>query len=148
MAQLAYHYSPFTKSARPEHKQIPRTTKFPKSLNGKDKWKNEGRYVPQCTDISIHHRNAGDTIRRRMAELQPVARNGRMSQLGSHYPNGGDEPNTNSTLPIQMHPSDGKSSYAHLAITSAPLIHVDLSDVIMWRKSARTSRALETYQRL
>ena len=38
--------------------------------------------------------------RRRMAELQPVAHNGRMSQLGSCYPNSGDEPITSSTLPI------------------------------------------------
>ena len=29
-----------------------------------------------------------------MAELQPMARDGRMSRLGSRYPNGGDEPNT------------------------------------------------------
>ena len=35
-----------------------------------------------------------------MAELQLVARDGRMSRLGSYYPNNGDEPNTSSTLPI------------------------------------------------
>ena len=55
---------------------------------------------------------------------------GRMGPLGSHSPDGGDEPNTNSTLPIQMYPSHGNSSHAHSAMMSAPLIHVDLSDVI------------------
>ena len=47
-----------------------------------------------------------------MAELQPIARDGRMSQLGSCYPNGGDEPNTSSTHPMRLHPGHGKSPQA------------------------------------
>ena len=45
-----------------------------------------------------------------------------MSQLGSHYPNGGDEPITNSTHPTRMYPGHSKSSLAHSVMTTAPLI--------------------------
>ena len=51
-----------------------------------------------------------------MAELQTMARNGQMSRLGSCYPNGGDEPNTSSSLPMQMHPGYGKSPQPTLCI--------------------------------
>ena len=61
MAKLAYHHFPLTKSASPEHEQIPRTTKFPKSLNGKNKRKNEGIHVPHCTNMSIHRHSTNDT---------------------------------------------------------------------------------------
>ena len=74
-----------------------------------------------------------------MVELQPIARDGRMSQLGSCYPNGGDEPNTSSSLPIQMHSGYGKSPQAPSALVTAPLIRVDLTGVLHGAGSARTS---------
>ena len=77
--------------------------------------------------------------RRRMAELQPVACDGRMSQLGFCYPNGGDEPITSSTLPIQMHPRHGNSPQAPSTLVIAPLIHVDLTVISHGAGSARTS---------
>ena len=61
-----------------------------------------------------------------MVELQPVARDDQMSQLGFLYPNGGDEPNTKSTLSIRMHPGHGNSSHAHFVMMTDPLICVDL----------------------
>ena len=57
-----------------------------------------------------------------MAELQPIARDGRMSQLGSCYPNGGDELNTSSTLPIRLHPGHCNSPQAPSAPVTTPLI--------------------------
>ena len=42
-----------------------------------------------------------------MVELQSVAHDNRMSRLNSRDPNDSDKPNTNSTLPIQMHPGHG-----------------------------------------
>ena len=74
-----------------------------------------------------------------MAELQTMARDGRMSQLGSCYPNGGDEPNTSSTLPIRMHPGHGNSLQAPSALVTAPLIRVDLIGVLHGAGFARTS---------
>ena len=74
-----------------------------------------------------HHRIPKE--RRRMAELQPVARDGRMSQLGSCSPNGGDEPITSSTLPIRMHPGHGNSPQAPSALVTTPLIRVDLTGI-------------------
>ena len=74
-----------------------------------------------------------------MAELQPVARDGRMSRLGSRYPNGGDEPNTSSSLPIRLHPGHGNSPQAPSAPVTAPLIRVDLTGVLHGAGSARTS---------
>ena len=74
-----------------------------------------------------------------MVELQTMARDGRMSQLGSCYPNGGDEPNTSSSLPIRMHPGHGNSPKAHSALVTAPLIHVDLTNVSHGAGSARPS---------
>ena len=56
---------------------------------------------------------------------------GQISQLGSYYPNGGDEPNSRSTLPIRMGTNHGKSLHAHSAMISAALIRMDFSDVIM-----------------
>ena len=63
-----------------------------------------------------------------------------MSRLGSRYPNGGDEPITNSTHPTQMYPGHGKSSPAPSALVTAPLIRVDLTGVLHGAGSARTSR--------
>ena len=74
-----------------------------------------------------------------MAELQTMARDGRMSRLGSRYPNSGDEPNTSSTLPIRMHPGHGNSPQAHSALATTPLIHVDLTGIVHGTSSARTS---------
>ena len=74
-----------------------------------------------------------------MAELQPVARDGRMSQLGSCYPNGGDEPNTSSTHPMRLHPGHGNSPQAPFAPVTALLIRVDLTGVLHGTGSARTS---------
>ena len=68
-----------------------------------------------------------------------MTRDGRMSQLGSCYPNGGDEPNTSSSLPIRMHPGYGKSPQAPSALETAPLICVDLIGVLHGAGSARTS---------
>ena len=65
-----------------------------------------------------------------MAELQLVACDGRMSRFGSRYPNGGDEPNTSSSLSIQMHPGRGNSPQAPSALVTAPLIRVDLTGVL------------------
>ena len=69
-----------------------------------------------------------------MVELQPVARDGRMSQLGSCYPNGGDEPNTSSSLPIRLHPGHGNSPQAPSAPVIALLIRVDLTGVLHGRR--------------
>ena len=74
-----------------------------------------------------------------MAELQTMTRDGRMSQLGSCYPNGGDEPNTSSSLPIRMHPGHGNSPQAPSALVTTPLIHVDLIGISHGAGSARTS---------
>ena len=68
-----------------------------------------------------------------------MARDGRMSQLGSYYPNGRDEHNTSSSLPIRMHPGYGKSLQAPSALETAPLIRVDLTGVLHGADSARTS---------
>ena len=68
-----------------------------------------------------------------------MARDGRMSQLGSYYPNGGDEPNTSSSLPIQMHPGFDKSPQAPSALETTPLIRVDLIGISHGEGSARTS---------
>ena len=65
-----------------------------------------------------------------MAELQPIARDGRMSRLDSRYPNGGGEPNTSSTLPIRLHPGYGKSPQAPSALVTAPLVRVDCSSPV------------------
>ena len=56
-----------------------------------------------------------------------MARDGQMSRLDSRYPNSGDEPNTSSSLPIQMHPSYGKSPQTPSALVTAPLVHIDCS---------------------
>ena len=74
-----------------------------------------------------------------MAELQPIARDGRVSRLGSRYPNGGGEPNTSSTLPIRLHPGHCNSPQAPSAPVTAPLIRVDLTGVLHGAGSARTS---------
>ena len=57
-----------------------------------------------------------------------------MSQLGSHYPNGGDEPITNSTHPTRMYPGHSKFSPAHSVMMSAPLIRADNSVIVMRRR--------------
>ena len=67
-----------------------------------------------------------------MAELQTMARDGQMSRLGSHYPNGGDKPNTSSSLPIRMQPSYGNSPQAPFALVTAPLVYVDCSSAFTW----------------
>ena len=74
-----------------------------------------------------------------MAELQPIARDGRMSQLCSCYPNGDGEPNTSSSLPIRLHPGHGKSLQAPSTLATAPLIRVDLTGILHGAGSARTS---------
>ena len=74
-----------------------------------------------------------------MVELQPIARDGRISQLGSCYPNGGGEPNTSSTHPMRLHPGHGKPRRHPLALVIAPLIRVDLTGVLHGAGSARTS---------
>ena len=74
-----------------------------------------------------------------MAELQPIARDGRMSQLGSCYPNGGDELNTSSTLPIRLHPGHCNSPQAPSAPVTTPLIRVDLTGVLHGAGFAKTS---------
>ena len=74
-----------------------------------------------------------------MAELQTMAHDGRMSWLGSRYPNGGDEPNISSSLPIRMHPGHGNSPQAPSALVTAPLIRVDLAGIVYDAGSARTS---------
>ena len=68
-----------------------------------------------------------------------MACDGRMSQLGSCYPNGGDEPNTSSSHPIRLHPGYGNSPQAPSAPVTAPLIRVDLTGVLHGAGSARTS---------
>ena len=68
-----------------------------------------------------------------------MARNGQMSQLGSCYPSGGDEPSTSSSLPIRMHPSCGKSPQAPFALETTPLIRVDLTGISHGTGSTRTS---------
>ena len=68
-----------------------------------------------------------------------MTRDGRMSQLGSCYPNGGDEPNTSSTLPIRLHPGHCNSPQAPSAPVTTPLIRVDLTGVLHGAGSARTS---------
>ena len=68
-----------------------------------------------------------------------MARDGRMSRLGSRYPNGGDEPNTSSSHPIRMHPGHGNSPQAHSAPVTAPLLRVDLTGILHGAGSARTS---------
>ena len=67
-----------------------------------------------------------------------MACDGRMSQLGSCYPNGGDEPNTSSSLPIRMHPGHGNSPQAPSALVTAPLLRVDLTGVLHGAGSAKT----------
>ena len=74
-----------------------------------------------------------------MVELEPVARDGYKGQLGSRDPGSGDEPITNSTLPIRMHPGHGNSPQAPSALVTAPLIHVDLTGVLHSTGFARTS---------
>ena len=74
-----------------------------------------------------------------MAELQPIARDGRMSQLDSCYSNGGGELNTSSTLPIRLYPGHGNSPQAPSAPVTTLLIRVDLTGVLHGAGSARTS---------
>ena len=86
-----------------------------------------------------------------MAELQTMTRDDRMSQLGSCYPNGGDEPNTSSSLPIRLHPGHGNSPQAPSAPVTAPLIRVDLTGVLHGAGSAWTSETAtisDSYPRL
>ena len=66
-----------------------------------------------------------------------MARDGRMSQLGSCYPT--DEPNTSSSLPIRLHPGHDNSPQAPSAPVTTPLIRVDLTGVLHGAGSARTS---------
>ena len=95
-----------------------------------------------------YKRHQRGSIGRRMVELQHVGRDGQMSWLSSRYPNNGDNPQTGSTLPLRMHPGHGNSSHAHPTTMFAPLIYMDLSDVITRHMSTRTSGASKTYQRL
>ena len=74
-----------------------------------------------------------------MAELQPVARNGYKGQLGSRDPGSGDEPITNSSLPMQMHPGHGNSLQAPSALVTATLIRVELTNIIHGTGFARAS---------
>ena len=69
-----------------------------------------------------------------MVELQTMARDDQMSQLSARYPNGRDEPNTSSSLPIRMHPGYGKSLQAPSPLVTAPLIRVDYSSAFTRRK--------------
>ena len=69
-----------------------------------------------------------------------MARDGQMNWLGSRYPNDEDELNTSSSLPIQMHPSYGKSLQAPYALETAPLIHIDLTGVLHGTGSTRPSK--------
>ena len=85
-----------------------------------------------------HHRIPKHIEGRRMVELQTMARDGRMSQLGSCYPNGGDEPNTSSSLPIRLHPGHGNSLQAPSAPVTTPLIRVDLTCVLHGAGFAKT----------
>ena len=74
-----------------------------------------------------------------MVELQPVAHDGSKNRLGSRDPSSGDEPNTSSSLPIQMHLGHGKSPQAPSALVTAPLICVELTNIVHGAGSARTS---------
>ena len=74
-----------------------------------------------------------------MAELQTIARDGREGRLGSCYPNGGDEPNTSSSIPCDCTPGMVNPRKHPLALVTAPLIRVDLTGVLHGAGSARTS---------
>ena len=74
-----------------------------------------------------------------MAELQPVAGDGYKGRLGSCDPGSGDEPITSSSFPMRMHPRHGNSSQAPSALVTAPLIHVELTDIVHSAGFARTS---------
>ena len=72
-----------------------------------------------------------------------MAREGWMSCLSLHYSNWNDEPNTNSSLPIQMHPGYGNSLQAPSALVTAPLVCVDYSSAFTWCGwSSKTSATL------
>ena len=124
-------------STNESQNQNSRTPRIPQ-----EKQKNERtEYVPiVLSSLPVqrrrHHRGS---IGHRVVELQTVARDGRMSRLGSRYPNGGDEPITNSTHPTRRYPGHGKSSPAPSALVTAPLIRVDLTGVLHGAGSARTS---------
>ena len=74
-----------------------------------------------------------------MVELQPMAREGYKGRLGSRDPSSRDETITSSTLPIQMHPGHGTSPQAPSALVAAPLIQVELTNIVHGAGSARTS---------
>ena len=74
-----------------------------------------------------------------MAELQPVAGNGYKGHLGSRDRGSGDEPITSSSFPMQMHPGYGNSSQAPSALVTAPLIRIELTDIVHGAGPARTS---------
>ena len=74
-----------------------------------------------------------------MVELQLVARDGYKGRLDSRDPGSGDEPITSSSLPMRMHPGHGNSSQAPSTPVTAPLIRVELIDIVHGVGSARTS---------
>ena len=144
MVHPVYNHSPLTKSSVPstnrskKKKWIPQWPSSQKPLNGKEKWKNEGMYVPHCTNNEHpsplcrgHQRSSSRASHSRVANCgswQPK------EPPDMRYPISGCKPNSQSTLPIQVKPNHGKSSLAHFVMMFAPLVCVDLLDVIIWRK--------------
>ena len=127
-----YHHSPLTESARPKHEPTPK----PELMNSHNPSRRNNSMRKQSSTLVL---SSHPVQRQRHCCSLQRASHGRVATYSKRRPKGthrtrfpisGHEPNTNSTLPILMHPKHGNSLQAPFVLLTTPLIGVDLTSVL------------------